>query len=80
VKRVLNEKNFARLQSGMNGDEVRRVPGVPGSRQRLELSREMVWNWRLASQPTGGDPVFFSVHFNDEGCVVRTSRNVEYRG
>ncbi|NMG75640.1 hypothetical protein [Aromatoleum diolicum] len=80
VEQVLNEKNFARIQAGMNGDEVRRVLGAPGSRERFELSRETVWNWRIASQPTGGDPVFFSVHFNDDGRVVRTSRNVEYRG
>lgn len=80
IEQVLNERNFARIQAGMEGDEVRRLLGAPGSREYFALSRENVWNWRIASQPPEGGPLFFSVHFNTDGRVVRTSRNVEYRG
>lgn len=79
IVQVLDEAHFARVQRGMVADEIRRLLGKPGSEQYFALSRETVWNWRIAAQ-LPGNPEFFSVHFNDEGRVVRTSRSTEYRG
>ena len=79
IEQVLNERNFARIQAGMTGDEVRRILGKPGKRERFELARETVWSWRVGVE-LSGDATFFSVHFNDDARVARTSRNVEYRG
>jgi len=79
VEQVLNEKNFARIQAGMSGDEVRRILGKPASTQFFSLSQERVWNWRIEGGPTITDPYFFTVHFDTDGQVLRTGRNVEYR-
>lgn len=80
VDQVLNETGFARIQRGMTGDEVRRVLGKPASRQYFELSKETVWNWRIEPPPPSSDATFFTVHFNSDGRVAKTSRNTEYRG
>jgi len=79
VEQVLNEKNFARIQAGMSADEVRRILGKPASSQFFSLSQERVWNWRIDGGPTITDPYFFTVHFDTDGQVLRTGRNVEYR-
>jgi outer membrane protein assembly factor BamE (lipoprotein component of BamABCDE complex) len=79
IDQVLNERGFARIERGMTGNDVRRILGKPASRQYFELSRETVWNWRIESQPPS-DPMFFTVHFNTDGRVVKTSRNIDYRG
>ena len=79
VEQVLNENNFARIQRGMTGDEVRRILGAPGTRERFDLAKETVWGWRVGKE-AAGDPVFFLVHFNDDARVARTSRFVELRG
>jgi hypothetical protein len=80
VEQVLNETGFARIKTGMTGDEVRRVLGRPALRERFELKRETVWSWRIEPEPAMTDRLFFSVHFDAEGHVLRTSRNVDYRG
>lgn len=79
IEQVLNENNFARIQRGMTGDEVRRILGAPGTRERFDLAKETVWGWRVGKEASG-DPVFFLVHFNDDARVSRTSRFVEQRG
>ena len=80
IEQVLNESGFARIERGMTGNDVRRILGRPASQQYLELARETVWNWHIEPPPPSRDPTFFTVHFNVDGRVVRTSRNTEYRG
>lgn len=79
VDQVLNERGFARIQAGMDGDAVRRVLGKPASTQFFALSQERVWNWNVEPAPGTSDPLFFTVHFDTAGKVVRSSRNVQYR-
>lgn len=80
IEEVLNESHFARIERGMTGNDVRRILGRPASQQYFELSRETVWNWRIESAPPASEPTFFTVHFNEDARVVRTSRNIDYRG
>ena len=80
IDQVLDEDGFARVRRGMTGDEVRRVLGKPASSEYLQLSRETVWSWRIEAPASASDSLFFTVHFNADGRVSRTGRNVEYRG
>ncbi|WP_332675440.1 outer membrane protein assembly factor BamE domain-containing protein [Aromatoleum sp.] len=80
IEQVLNESGFARIKRGMTGNDVRRILGRPATEQYLELAGETVWNWHIESPPPASDPTFFTVHFNNDGRVVKTSRNTEYRG
>lgn len=80
IEQVLNETGFARIERGMTGTDVRRILGRPATEQYLALAGETVWNWRIEPPPPASDPTFFTVHFNNDGRVVRTSRNTEYRG
>ncbi|HRP25022.1 MAG TPA: outer membrane protein assembly factor BamE [Thauera sp.] len=80
IDQVLNEASFARVERGMNGDQVRRLLGKPASSQFFQLKQETVWEWKFDhGNSTGGDPMFFTVSFNTEGRVTGTGRYTRYR-
>ena len=78
VRQVLSEANFARVEAGMSLAQIRRLLGQPAHELRFALSRETVWDWKIAAEP-GGDR-YFNVHFDDAGRVLRTSVNTAARG
>ncbi|THF61979.1 outer membrane protein assembly factor BamE domain-containing protein [Pseudothauera rhizosphaerae] len=74
VDQVLNETQFARVQTGMSGDEVRRLLGRPAARQFFQLKRETVWEWLIERGSTIVDPTYFTVSFDEQGRVSGTGR------
>ncbi len=80
VEQVLTEHNFSRIKPGMNGEEVRRILGRPAGKQYFRLSRENVWQWHISADPPVTGRLYFTVHFDEAGRVLRSGRNVEYQG
>jgi len=58
---------------------VRRLLGKPAKTQFFQLKNETVWDW-LIDNSNGAEPVYFNVYFNPQGQVVRTGRDIEYKG
>lgn len=80
IEQVLTEDNFARVQRGMNGDEVRRLLGKPAASQFFQLRKETVWEWKIDhGNASGGEPVYFTVSFNTDGRVVGSGRHTRHR-
>ena len=80
IDQVLNEETFAKVQNGMNGEQVRRLLGKHASSQFFQLKQETVWDWRIShGAPGTGDPVFFTVSFNTDGRVTGTGRYTQYK-
>ena len=77
VRQVLTEENFAKVSPGMSREDIRRLLGQPAKESYFSLKKEYVWDWRK------DDPmnmtVYFNVHFDESGRVIRTSTNVEPR-
>jgi outer membrane protein assembly factor BamE (lipoprotein component of BamABCDE complex) len=73
IRQVLTEENFARVRPGMSQEEIRRLLGKPANIMTFPLKQETVWDWKIRAE-SGGD-VFFNVHFDPSGRVVRTSTN-----
>ena len=80
VEQVLTGAGLARVQPGMDREQVSRLLGRPGSVQTFERKGEEVWDWRVkGDQPM--DEWHFHVHFDMHGGrVVRTSKRLEMRG
>ena len=53
--------------------------GKPAKTQFFQLKNETVWDW-LIDNSNGAEPVYFNVYFNPQGQVVRTGRDIEYKG
>lgn len=80
VEQVLNEQNYARVRPGMSKDDVRRLLGAPGSKQRFENLGEEIWEWRIEGMPPM-DETYFMVHFDSShGAVKKTSKRVQGKG
>lgn len=78
VEQVLSEANYARIERGMTGDEVRRILGKPGAVTPFPAKGEVVWDWHIAGTlPT--EEWHFHVHFGPDGKVSGTSRRQELR-
>lgn len=71
IRQVLTEENFARVQPGMREQEIRRLLGKPANITPFPLKKEVVWDWRIGME--SNSQLFFNVHFDDTGRVVRTS-------
>lgn len=80
IEQVLTDANFARIQPGMNADEVRRILGKPARSTPLQLKGEIVQEWRIgAGIGSSGDDEFFTVNFNQDGRVSTSGRHIQYR-
>lgn len=76
IDQALTEDNFARVEKGWNGEQVRRLLGKPASEAHFPLKPERVWEWRIEPRSPGAR-AFFHVHFDMEGRVTGTSRREE---
>ncbi|MFZ4538751.1 outer membrane protein assembly factor BamE domain-containing protein [Propionivibrio sp.] len=78
VRQVLSEENFARVREGMSKEQVRRLLGKPAREHYFPLKKEHVWDWKIKVEPSMD--VYFNVHFDEGGRVVRTSSNFVPKG
>ncbi len=69
---ALAADNLARVQVGMDMEQIARLLGEHRSEQTFRLSGEVVRDWKVANDGPG-TATLFNVHFID-GKVVRTSR------
>ncbi|MCM2307850.1 MAG: hypothetical protein NDI91_10355 [Sulfuritalea sp.] len=76
IEQALTEENFARIEVGWSGAQVRRLLGKPAGEVKFPLKPEVVWEWRI-DPVTPGNSAWFHVHFSPEGFVTRTSRREE---
>lgn len=73
-RQVLTPENFARVEPGMDREQVRRMLGRPRSVVPFRLKNEEVWDWTYLE---GHTPQLFNVHFDmGSGKVVRTSTTI----
>ncbi|NMG35672.1 outer membrane protein assembly factor BamE [Azoarcus sp. TTM-91] len=79
LEQVLNEANFARVESGMRQEQVLRLLGRPASRQHFALKRETVWEW-LIDRGDADAPRYFTVSFGEDGLVRGSGRYSRPRG
>ncbi len=79
LEQVLNEAVLARVQPGMEGDQVQRLIGRPASRQRFELKHETVWEWLIDRGSHTGELLYFTATFDDSGRVTATGRYTRHR-
>lgn len=78
MKPVLTEDNFARLQPGMDFDQVRQILGKPAEIDRFALSKEEVWSWRYEGFDTR--IMFFNAHFDQgTGRLKKVSRIEDWK-
>lgn len=70
LRQLLNAANFAKVQPGMSGDEVRKILGRPGKVTPFALKQEEVWDWRWRDGQTNK---VFSVTFDAQGRVLASA-------
>ncbi|EHR69170.1 small protein A (tmRNA-binding) [Burkholderiales bacterium JOSHI_001] len=68
LRQVLNARNFAKVQPGMDKAEVRRILGRPAKATPYALKKEEVWDWRFSDEAS--QPKQFSVTFDNDGKVL----------
>jgi 2-polyprenyl-6-methoxyphenol hydroxylase-like FAD-dependent oxidoreductase len=68
LRQVLNARNFAKVQPGLDKSEVRRILGRPAKTTPYELKKEEVWDWRFSDEAS--QPKQFSVTFDADGKVL----------
>ena len=73
---ALAPENLARVERGMDKEQVSRLLGTHRSEQRFTNSGETVWDWNIPNDGPG-IAVLFNVHFIDDK-VVRTSQTYVY--
>lgn len=47
IEQVLANEYYAKIENGMDGDQVQRILGKPGSKVVYKLKGEEVWDWRI---------------------------------
>lgn len=72
MKDALALANLARVQPGMNRDDLRRLLGKPGSEETFPALGETVWSWRVRGSVEATE--MFHAHLGPDGRVLRTSR------
>lgn len=73
IRNVLNEKNFARIQTGMSKEEVLYILGPPYQNWTVYFERrdELVWEWRYCDN--WSEPARFNVLFDNTKGTVRST-------
>jgi hypothetical protein len=76
IENVLDEKHFARIQSGMSKDEVLRIlgPSFPGWTAYFKRRDELVWEWRYCD--AWGEAARFDVLFDNTSGLVRSTMSL----
>lgn len=70
LRQVLTPPNFAKVKTGMDKVEVRRLLGLPGKTHFYELKKEEVWDWRWLD---GQAAKLHSVTFDAGGRVIASA-------
>lgn len=70
MRQVLKPANFAKIESGWDKAQVRRLLGLPAKTQRYALKQVEIWDWRFAD---GSGSQVFSVTFDTNGRVTSTA-------
>jgi outer membrane protein assembly factor BamE (lipoprotein component of BamABCDE complex) len=74
LRQVLTPVYFAKVQSGLGKEEVRRILGRPAKVVPYELKKETEWEWKFMD---GTQAKLFVVTFNSLGQVVKTAELIE---
>ena len=74
MRQVLKPATFAKIETGWDKAQVRRLLGLPAKTQRYELKQEEIWDWRFAD---GGENKLFSVSFDTSGRVTSTATTID---
>jgi len=78
IEQALTPENLARVQPGMDKEQVRRLLGKPRSMQTFPLKPEEVWDWKVGREMNVDQ--LFNVHFDLNGQVTGTSRSQKIMG
>lgn len=73
IENVLDEKSFARIQTGMTADQVLHIlgPSFPGWTVYFKARDELVWEWRYCD--AWNEAARFDVLFDNSTLTVRTT-------
>lgn len=71
VDQVMNNRNFAKIQKGMDGKEVHRILGPERSVDHFSALHQIDWNYGYCSDNDGRE--VFSVSFDDRTMKVNGS-------
>lgn len=71
LRQLLHAGNFARVQPGMDQDQVRELLGRPARMQHWARTGELEWTWRF--RPDDNRSQVFSVFFGTDARVLRSS-------
>lgn len=71
IEQVLTEKNFAKVQTGMHKDDVRRLLGKPRKTEFFQLKNEEVWDYRYLVD--ANNTRLFNVHIDKASGKVNTT-------
>ncbi len=74
MRQVLKPANFAKIETGWDKAQVRRLLGLPAKTQRYELKQEEIWDWRFND---GSENKLFSVTFDPSGRVTSTATTID---
>lgn len=74
LRQVLTPANFAKVETGWDKTQVRRLLGLPAKTQRYQLKREEVWDWRFSDN---AENKLFSVTFDADGRVTATATTID---
>jgi len=74
MRQVLKPANFAKVETGWDKAQVRRLLGRPAKTQVYELKHEEVWDWRFSDNAENKQ---FSVTFDGSGRVTATGTTVD---
>ena len=77
LRQVVAPHVFEQVRPGMTQQDVRRMLGKPATRTPYDLKRETDWDGRYVEPPT--TEMLFTVTFDPDGRVLRTSRTLEQR-
>lgn len=73
LRQVLAPHNFERVQVGMPMEAVRKMLGKPLKVTRYALQKETHYDWRWRDGPNESDSKLFTVVFDDDLRVLRSS-------
>ncbi len=72
LKQVLTPQNFAKIESGMSMETVRKMLGKPMKITPYELKKTWHYDWRYIDGPNDSDKKIFTVVFNSDLRVLST--------
>lgn len=77
LRQVLTPQNFARIDTGMPMEDVRRQLGKPMKITTYELKRQTHYDWRYQDGPNTSDSKIFTVVFDSDFKVMSTGSVID---